>query len=174
MEGLLCQDKKTLAYRCQGDSDHKLTCGEARIWARSIALQSLSAHSLQQRPGFSKTMTTWPHCNQPQTNSRDGCHKVSDSYSLGLTQQFPAFYITHTHTKKKLKTQKLSRLEKKITKGSKRQLVTISVKAGEMTTDTLRGRKWKTESADSKLYGTSMKSIMTGLSHQEKKIRLCF
>lgn len=46
--------------------------------------------------------------------------------------------------KKNLKMQKLSRLgkkKKKQPKGGKRQVVTISVTADEVTTDTQRGRK---------------------------------
>lgn len=52
------------------------------------------------------------------------------------------FLIFIPQKKKKLKMQKLSRLgKKKQPKGGKRQVVTISVTAGEVTTDTQRGRK---------------------------------
>lgn len=75
--------------------------------------------------------------------------------------------------KKKLKMQKLSRLgKKKQPKGCKRQLVTISVTAGEATTDTQRGRKGRPESTASKLHSMSTK-IMTGLSHPRKRTGFC-
>ena len=102
-----------------------------------------------------------------EANSRGGCHKVPGCYSSSLTQQLPAFLfhsVTHTHTHTHTHTNRIKspdaqrphswQVRNNQSKGSQRQSVTISVTAGEVTNDTERGRKGKTENTDAKLYGT--------------------
>lgn len=107
-------------------------CGGARIWTRSLGLQSLNPPSSSRGQGCSKTTITGHRTIlQPTTdiNSRGGCDKASDSYSLGLTQQLSDFYTTHK--KIQLKTQKLSRLGEKTTQ-----------RVQEAVSDNLRDSRW--------------------------------
>lgn len=93
----------------------------------------------------SKTMTAGNRTIlQPTTDisSRGGCHKASDSYSSGLTQQLPAFYKLKKK-KNRIKNPEAQIRGKKQPEESKRQLVTISGTADEVTTDT-EGKKMKT------------------------------
>ena len=157
------------------------TCRGARIWASSFDFKDWALNPSIRGQGYSKTMTT---AGDHNANNNRGQLQRRLSQSPWLLffkshSETSCFFIplshthTHTHTNR-IKSPDAQcphswQVRNNQSKGSQRQSVTISVTAGEVTNDTERGRKGKTENTDAKLYGTWIKHIMTGLSHREKK-----